>query len=88
MSASGKAANAAARPAAAAIVVASPCVSLCQMHADTGWCRGCLRTLGEIAGWSQLDNPGKHAVLQQLQARRSIWRALPPERRDPSAPVR
>ena len=35
-------------------VVASPCVSLCRMDADTGWCLGCMRTLHEIAGWGAL----------------------------------
>ena len=71
--------------AAATVAVPSPCVSLCQMHAATGWCHGCLRTLDEIAGWSQLDNPGKYAVLQQLQARRSTWQALPPALPDTAA---
>jgi predicted Fe-S protein YdhL (DUF1289 family) len=74
-----KAANAAkaANPSPAA-AVPSPCVSLCQMHAATGWCRGCLRTLDEIAGWSRLDDPGKYAVLHRLQARRISWQALSP----------
>ena len=67
---------------------ASPCVSLCQMHATTGWCRGCLRTLDEIAGWSRLDNTRKYAVLQQLQTRRSAWQALPPALREPAAAAR
>ena len=67
--------------------VPSPCVSLCQMHAATGWCRGCLRTLGEIAGWGQLDDAGKRAVLQHLPARRVHWQTLPPAVRDPAAPA-
>ena len=67
---------------------ASPCVSLCQMHAATGWCRGCLRTLDEIAGWSRLDNTRKYDVLHQLPARRITWLALPPAERAPVAPTR
>ncbi len=47
-------------------VVPSPCVAVCQMQADTGWCWGCRRTLNEIAQWSNLDNP----------ARRAIWHAI------------
>ncbi len=73
-------------PAAADAVPDSPCVSLCQMHAATGWCRGCLRTLDEIAGWSRLDNPGKYAVLHQLQARRITFQALPLALREPITP--
>ena len=46
--------------------VPSPCVAVCQMQADTGWCWGCRRTLNEIAQWSNLDNP----------ARRAIWHAI------------
>ena len=38
--------------------VASPCVSLCRMDADSGWCLGCLRTLDEIALWGSLDDAG------------------------------
>jgi len=49
-----------------ALAVPSPCVAVCQMQADTGWCRGCRRTLNEIAQWSNLDNP----------ERRAIWRAI------------
>ena len=68
-------------PAAA---VASPCISLCQMHEATGWCRGCLRTLDEIACWGGLDDVGKRVVLHSLRARRQVWRALAPELRAPA----
>ena len=51
--------------------VPSPCVSVCRMNADTGWCDGCFRTLDEIAVWSRLDDDGKRAVLALLPARRS-----------------
>ena len=64
--------------------VTSPCVSLCQMHEATGWCRGCLRTLDEIACWGGLDDADKHAVLHSLRARRQVWRALSPESRGPA----
>ena len=51
--------------------VASPCTSVCQMDARSGYCRGCFRTLDEIAAWSLLDTEGKKAVLAALPARRS-----------------
>ena len=63
-------------PATAPGAVASPCVSLCRMHAATGWCEGCLRTLDEIAAWSRLDEAGKRAVLQRLEPRRQAWAGL------------
>jgi predicted Fe-S protein YdhL (DUF1289 family) len=51
--------------------VASPCTSVCEMDPATGFCRGCFRTLDEIAAWSVLDADGKRAVLAALPARRS-----------------
>ena len=55
--------------------VASPCVSLCRMDTDSGWCLGCLRTLDEIASWGSLDDAGKREVMQRLGPRRSVARA-------------
>jgi predicted Fe-S protein YdhL (DUF1289 family) len=60
-----------AQPAAA---VPSPCVNVCRMHAASGWCEGCQRTLAEIAAWGGLDDAAKRAVWQQLPARRAAWR--------------
>ena len=51
----------------------SPCINICQMDSATGWCAGCLRTLDEIAGWSSLDEPRRHAVLAALPQRRELW---------------
>jgi len=51
--------------------VASPCISVCRMHAASGWCEGCLRTLAEIAAWSTLDDAGKRSVWKLLPARRA-----------------
>ena len=49
--------------------VPSPCQSVCIMHPDTGWCEGCLRTIGEIADWSRMDNAAKQQVWAQLPER-------------------
>jgi uncharacterized protein len=56
--------------------VASPCISVCELHEGTGWCSGCLRTLDEIAAWSALDDTGKRAVWVELGRRRVLWRRL------------
>ena len=58
--------------------VASPCINICQMHAASGWCVGCLRTLDEIAAWGGLDDIGRREVLQRLRGRRVAWRARQP----------
>jgi predicted Fe-S protein YdhL (DUF1289 family) len=41
------------------------------MNGATGWCEGCLRTLDEIALWSQLIDRDKLAVWKALPLRRT-----------------
>ena len=48
----------------------SPCVNVCRMHAPTGWCEGCARTIDEIAAWGSLPE----------EAKLRVWRALPERR--------
>jgi predicted Fe-S protein YdhL (DUF1289 family) len=43
------------------------------MDTASGFCRGCFRTLDEIAAWSVLDVPARRAVLAALPARRALW---------------
>jgi len=49
--------------------IPSPCVSLCLMHPDAGWCDGCLRTLPEIGGWSRASDEEKRQVWEQIPER-------------------
>ena len=49
--------------------VPSPCISVCRINASSGCCDGCLRTLGEISAWSQLDNDGKRGVWRIIEQR-------------------
>jgi len=48
----------------------SPCINVCQVDVERGWCTGCLRTLDEIADWSQSSDAEKRAVLERLAKRR------------------
>jgi predicted Fe-S protein YdhL (DUF1289 family) len=48
----------------------SPCLGICLMDPRTRMCRGCLRTIEEIAGWYNASNAEKHAILVRLEARR------------------
>jgi hypothetical protein len=50
--------------------IPSPCINVCNISPDTGWCEGCFRTLDEIAGWRELSSDGKLAVLSLLTSRR------------------
>ena len=66
---------------------ASPCIGICRMHAPTGWCEGCLRTLDEIAAWSRLDDVARHKVLAQLGQRRRHWALLQQPAHPPQPPA-
>jgi uncharacterized protein len=52
------------------VSVASPCNKVCVMDPDTGLCRGCRRTLGEIARWGEMSDDERREVLAQLAARK------------------
>ena len=49
--------------------VPSPCISVCVMDAASGLCKGCWRTLDEIAAWSTLPDAGKRAVWGKISLR-------------------
>lgn len=55
---------------------ASPCINICRMHAGTGWCEGCARTLDEIAAWGGLDEAARRRVWELLPQRQTVLRAL------------
>jgi hypothetical protein len=47
----------------------SPCLNICSLD-ERGFCRGCYRTITEIADWTRL-NPGEQwAVIQRAEERR------------------
>jgi predicted Fe-S protein YdhL (DUF1289 family) len=52
------------------VTALSPCIAVCVMDTRTGWCKGCYRTIGEIAGWLNMNDAERHAVLAALPARR------------------
>jgi len=49
---------------------ASPCVGICLLDPTTGHCRGCLRSVAEIAKWYDASAAGKRAILARLDQRR------------------
>ncbi|WP_370625406.1 DUF1289 domain-containing protein [Polynucleobacter sp. CS-Odin-A6] len=48
----------------------SPCINWCDINPDSGFCRGCYRTLTEIADWSELSHSDKLEVLAKLNVRK------------------
>ncbi len=51
--------------------VQSPCVGVCSMDVETGFCQGCFRTLDEIRLWWDMDNASKAEVVKLAAARES-----------------
>lgn len=51
--------------------VASPCVGVCQLNRETGYCLGCWRTREEIAWWSRFEDEKRLEVLQALRDRQT-----------------
>jgi len=47
----------------------SPCIGICELEVDVDRCRGCLRTLAEVAAWPTLSETAKAAVLADLKRR-------------------
>jgi len=47
----------------------SPCIGVCKLDEDTGFCIGCARTAGEIAQWLSLDASARFAIWEQLPER-------------------
>ncbi|MFD2440251.1 DUF1289 domain-containing protein [Paracoccus kondratievae] len=52
----------------------SPCIQICQIYADSGLCRGCLRSLDEIARWASMTEAERLAIMAQLPDRQLTGR--------------
>ena len=50
-------------------MVISPCVGICILDPVTGYCRGCHRTLDEIANWVDYSHAEARDVLAKLPDR-------------------
>ncbi|MBQ0708199.1 MULTISPECIES: DUF1289 domain-containing protein [unclassified Ochrobactrum] len=52
--------------------IESPCILVCTIDTETGFCLGCARTLDEIARWSAMSAEERMAVLSLLADRHEI----------------
>ena len=57
--------------------IPSPCVAICMLSPETGYCRGCYRSIAEIAGWLKFDRAERLACLERLAERRAEDLARP-----------
>ena len=58
--------------------IKSPCIGICELD-DASRCRGCQRTLEEIAGWINYSDAERKAILADLDLRTV---SMAPTRRD------
>jgi predicted Fe-S protein YdhL (DUF1289 family) len=49
--------------------ILSPCVKICTLDTQAGLCRGCGRTLDEIAGWVRMSGAERNRIMAELPAR-------------------
>ncbi|WP_306117976.1 MULTISPECIES: DUF1289 domain-containing protein [unclassified Roseitalea] len=49
--------------------IQSPCILVCSIDTETGYCFGCGRTGEEIAAWTQLTPEQRRAVMDALAGR-------------------
>ncbi|MCZ8183420.1 MAG: DUF1289 domain-containing protein [Beijerinckiaceae bacterium] len=47
----------------------SPCIRICQLDAETGWCIGCGRTGDEIGDWLFMSTGQRLALMAELPRR-------------------
>ena len=52
-------------------LVPSPCLGICIVDPATRQCRGCLRTVDEIARWWEASAAEKRTILAALAARKA-----------------
>jgi uncharacterized protein len=49
--------------------ISSPCIQVCAVSGETGFCIGCGRTLREIAAWRSLTEQERMAIMETLPGR-------------------
>ena len=57
-------------PAEPGPITAAPCDGTGAIDRATGLCRGCFRTLDEIADWGGASDGEKRAILRAIEQRR------------------
>jgi uncharacterized protein len=49
--------------------IETPCIKICVIEPETGFCIGCGRTRGEIAGWIGMEPVERRSVMEALPER-------------------
>ena len=48
-------------------MVKSPCVAVCKIDYESGYCIGCNRTIEEITNWSTMNDSNKKKILMRVK---------------------
>jgi uncharacterized protein len=49
----------------------SPCVKVCIINPESGFCEGCARTLKEIAQWTRFSPADRSRIMMELERRKA-----------------
>lgn len=52
-------------------MIETPCIQVCTLDPRTDLCRGCGRTIDEVAGWSRMTAEERRRIMAELPARRA-----------------
>jgi predicted Fe-S protein YdhL (DUF1289 family) len=50
-------------------MVKSPCIDVCKIDYESGYCIGCNRTIEEITNWSILNDQQKKKILTKVKSK-------------------
>ena len=54
------------------MAIASPCTKVCIIDPRSGLCRGCGRTLDEVARWTSFSDSERNRIMTELPQRRAV----------------
>ena len=66
--------------------IPSPCINLCRMSPQSGYCEGCLRSIAEITEWGRAGDARKRAILHEIARRKAVAEAAGAASADPRSP--
>jgi predicted Fe-S protein YdhL (DUF1289 family) len=49
----------------------TPCVDICEIDRTSGLCRGCGRTIDEIANWASMSSAERRRIINELAGRKT-----------------
>ena len=50
-------------------MVKSPCIAVCKIDYESGYCIGCNRTIEEITNWSSFNDSQKKKILTKVKSK-------------------